>query len=327
MSKAETTFVVPFVYQSTEIRTITDPDGTPWFVLKDVCDVLEHTNPSVAIEILEDDERSKKSLGRQGSAWVISESGLYTLIMRSNKPEAKAFRRWVTHEVLPALRKTGRYVMPGAQCGSSSEQVVDGSRQVWHLSRAFTEAVRACKKAGMSNRQALIHANEAMIDMTGIDMFLLLRIDANRLVRPDGTFGTYTQLLDDISALNVPDVAGEYRPLMELLTEAGGTNRIVERYGLKWLNGGSNSPFHGTVFLHPDTIAETLLKYASPESGVWSPDSVRACLKEVPNAHYGRSCPTIRLGAKVRRGIIIPINHFPSVALLSQGNDWQGGTL
>lgn len=95
-----------------QIRTII-LDGEPYFVAKDVCDVLGHTNPSVAIQMLDDDERTKKSLGRQGEAWFVNESGLYNLIFRSNKPEAKAFRKWVTSEVLPALRRTGRYEMPG----------------------------------------------------------------------------------------------------------------------------------------------------------------------------------------------------------------------
>lgn len=95
-----------------QIRTII-LDGEPYFVAKDVCDVLGHTNPSVAIQMLDNDERTKKSLGRQGEAWFVNESGLYNLIFRSNKSEAKVFRKWVTSEVLPALRRTGRYeVLP-----------------------------------------------------------------------------------------------------------------------------------------------------------------------------------------------------------------------
>lgn len=102
-----------------QIRTII-LDGEPYFVAKDVCDVLGHTNPSVAIQMLDDDERTKKSLGRQGEAWFVNESGLYNLIFRSNKPEAKAFRKWVTSEVLPALRRTGRYEIPGLTSAEAS---------------------------------------------------------------------------------------------------------------------------------------------------------------------------------------------------------------
>ncbi len=97
-----------------QVRTII-LDGEPYFVAKDVCDVLGHTNPSVAIQMLDDDERTKKSLGRQGDAWFVNESGLYNLIFRSNKPEAKPFRKWVTSEVLPALRRTGRYEVSPAR--------------------------------------------------------------------------------------------------------------------------------------------------------------------------------------------------------------------
>ncbi len=92
-----------------EIRTVTI-NNEPWFVAKDVCDILGTTNPSMAIEGLEDFERSKFNLGRQGEANVISESGFYTLVLRSRKPIAKPFRLWVTREVLPQIRKTGGYI-------------------------------------------------------------------------------------------------------------------------------------------------------------------------------------------------------------------------
>lgn len=91
-----------------EIRTKMEK-GEPLFCIKDVCEVLGHTNPSVAIQMLDEDERGKKSLGRQGEAWFCTESGLYALIVRSNKPEARKFRKWVTSEVLPAIRKYGFY--------------------------------------------------------------------------------------------------------------------------------------------------------------------------------------------------------------------------
>lgn len=85
-------------------------NGEPWFVAKDVCDVLKIQNPSDALnKQLEDFERARFNLGRQGEANIISESGFYTLVLRSRKPIAKPFRIWVTSEVLPAIRKTGKY--------------------------------------------------------------------------------------------------------------------------------------------------------------------------------------------------------------------------
>ena len=88
-------------------------DGEPWWVAKDVCNVLGLTNSRMALEALDEDEKGVSkvyTLGGEQDMNIISESGLYALIMRSNKPEAKRFRKWVTGEVLPTLRKTGHYV-------------------------------------------------------------------------------------------------------------------------------------------------------------------------------------------------------------------------
>lgn len=92
-----------------EIRTVTVNDEV-WFVAKDVCEALKHTNTTVAMQMLEEDERTKLSLGRAGETNCINESGLYTLIIKSNLPKAKKFRKWVTSEVLPSIRKNGGYI-------------------------------------------------------------------------------------------------------------------------------------------------------------------------------------------------------------------------
>ena len=96
-------------YDHSEIRTI-EKDGEPWWVLSDVCKVLELSNPSKVAQRLDKDERSNFELGRQGTAIIINESGLYSVILRSDKPEAKPFRKWVTSEVLPSIRKHGAYM-------------------------------------------------------------------------------------------------------------------------------------------------------------------------------------------------------------------------
>lgn len=97
-----------FTYNQTQVRTI-DKAGEPWFVLADVCKVLGIKNTSQLIQRLDEDERSISNIGRQGATWCINESGLYNVILRSDKPQAKPFRKWVTAEVLPAIRKTGQY--------------------------------------------------------------------------------------------------------------------------------------------------------------------------------------------------------------------------
>ncbi|MEI2460931.1 phage antirepressor [Bacillus subtilis] len=102
-----------FNYQDQQVRTVVK-DGQPWFVAKDVCNVLNHSNHKVAVSRLDEDEVSKfyltDSLGRNQKTTVVNEAGLYSLILTSNKPEAKQFKRWITHEVIPEIRKTGGYV-------------------------------------------------------------------------------------------------------------------------------------------------------------------------------------------------------------------------
>ncbi|MCY8083248.1 ORF6C domain-containing protein [Bacillus inaquosorum] len=101
-----------FNYQDQQVRTVVK-DGQPWFVAKDVCNVLNHSNHKVAVSRLDEDEVSKvyltDSLGRNQKTTVANEAGLYSLILTSNKPEAKQFKRWITHEVIPTIRKTGAY--------------------------------------------------------------------------------------------------------------------------------------------------------------------------------------------------------------------------
>lgn len=100
-------------YGSSEIRTV-EKDGEPWWVLSDVCKVLELTSPHKVADRLENDERNQipvtDSLGRNQNTTIINESGLYAVILRSDKPQAKPFRKWVTNEVLPSIRKHGAYM-------------------------------------------------------------------------------------------------------------------------------------------------------------------------------------------------------------------------
>lgn len=100
-----------FNYGENEIRTIEKEDGI-WWVLADVCKVLDVKNVTDTAGRLDADERGRFNLGRQGEAWIVNESGLYNVILRSDKPEAVPFRRWVTHEVLPSIRKHGAYMTP-----------------------------------------------------------------------------------------------------------------------------------------------------------------------------------------------------------------------
>lgn len=103
-----------FDFKGASLRTLTDEAGEPWFVLKDCMSILDLGNPTETVKMFDEDEFSTAevidSIGRRQQAYIISEPGLYRLVMHSRKPEAKEFQRWVTHEVLPAIRKTGGYI-------------------------------------------------------------------------------------------------------------------------------------------------------------------------------------------------------------------------
>lgn len=103
-----------FDYHGQEVRTV-EISGQPWFVAVDVCNVLEIGNSRMAVDRLDEDEKNTVSLtdgNKRGNPnmTIVSESGLYSLILGSRKPEAKQFKRWITHEVIPSIRKTGGYI-------------------------------------------------------------------------------------------------------------------------------------------------------------------------------------------------------------------------
>ena len=107
--------LLPFHYEGAQIRVLTDSQGAPWFIAADLCSCLGIRNPSDALSRLDDDEKglgSTETLKGQQSLATVNESGLYALVLSSRKPEAKRFKRWITHEVLPAIRLTGSYAVP-----------------------------------------------------------------------------------------------------------------------------------------------------------------------------------------------------------------------
>lgn len=150
--------VIPFDFEGQAVRALERRDG-PWFVLVDVCRALGHSNPSMMARGLDEDEKDTLS-STEGIAApqvkaliIINESGLYTLILRSRDATTRGtvahrFRKWITSEVLPTLRRTGRYIMPGAGGSDTALDEVEASlarirevrrtwgvraaREVWH---------------------------------------------------------------------------------------------------------------------------------------------------------------------------------------------------
>lgn len=109
----DTNQITRFDFHGANVRVLTDEHGEPWFIAKDVCAVLEIGNPSQALTNLDDDEKgitTTDTLGGPQKTVTVSESGFYRLVLRSRKPVAKEFQRWVTHEVLPQIRRTGGYI-------------------------------------------------------------------------------------------------------------------------------------------------------------------------------------------------------------------------
>lgn len=103
-----------FNYEGSEVRTVRNAQDV-FFIAKDVCEVLDHSDVSVAVSRLDEDEKLTQTMfvsGQNRKVWLVNESGLYLLIMTSRKKEAKQFKRWITHEVLPAIRKHGAYMTP-----------------------------------------------------------------------------------------------------------------------------------------------------------------------------------------------------------------------
>lgn len=137
---------------------MTDEQGEPWFVLKDICAALEIENTSrVAGRLEEDDLTTSKvtdNLGRNQLSFLISEAGLYEVIFMSRKPEAKVFKRWVTSEVLPSIRKHGMYATP-----ATIEEMIANPDIIIQLATTLKEE-RAARAKAEAEVAALGHAIE-----------------------------------------------------------------------------------------------------------------------------------------------------------------------
>ncbi|WP_256245988.1 BRO family protein [Pseudomonas sp. NBRC 111121] len=150
------TNVVPFNFGEQQVRTLVIA-GEPWFVAADVCRVLEVGNTTQAVQALDEDERSMFNIGRQGNANLVNESGLYTLILRSRDAVKKgskphAFRKWVTAEVLPSIRKAGLYDDKQAKMPTLIDELIGMSELsvIKGLIRDKGKAVTADKRQGFA---------------------------------------------------------------------------------------------------------------------------------------------------------------------------------
>lgn len=163
-----------FNFNDRQVRTIMQ-DGSPWWILKDVCAVLGLRSPDVRRRLTDDVVSTHSvpdSLGRRNTATVINEDGLYDVVLESSKPEARAFRKWVTKEVLPTIRKTGAYINTDSKAFKLMAKIDKASRLVGLL----------CDNLEVTdlkvNRAILSQVNEVLNEEIAIEL-------ANR-PKPDG---------------------------------------------------------------------------------------------------------------------------------------------
>ncbi|MCQ4363043.1 phage antirepressor [Mycobacterium gordonae] len=194
-----------FNYEGANVRTVI-VGGEPWFVAKDVCDVLAITNSTIAVQRLDDDEVTKFNLGGlAGESNIVSESGLYSLILGSRKPEARAFKRWVTHEVLPSIRKTGAYTAPAAVPSYAIEDPIERAK------RWITEEEERRTLQLETGRQAAILAEQA----------------------PKVSY--YEKILRSPDAISVTQIASDYGITPQLLNDFLREHGIQRKTGRQWV--------------------------------------------------------------------------------------------
>lgn len=152
-----------------EIRIVT-VDGEPMFCLIDVCKALEIKNVTDVAKRLDEDERTRLNLGRQGETNFVTESGLYTVILRSDKPNAKKFRKWITAEVLPSIRKTGSYNRPMSlqeQLQIIAQGTLELTGRVDHLQNDFEDFKNDMPILGVEEGKITLAVKKKGIEVLG----------------------------------------------------------------------------------------------------------------------------------------------------------------
>lgn len=205
-----------------EVRTIAK-DGEPWFVANDICKVLGHTNSRVAVAALDEDEKGVSkvyTLGGEQQMTVVNEAGMYQLVIRSNLPAAKAFKRWITHEVIPTIRRHGAYatettiesIIADPESGIKLLQALKAEQERRREAEAIAEAQRPkalfADAVAASDNSILVGELAKILRQNGVET------GQNRLfrwMRDNGYIMRYT---------NVPTQYSMERGLMEVKERA-----------------------------------------------------------------------------------------------------------
>jgi len=163
-----------FSFDGAAVRVVM-VSGDPWWVASDVAIALEYREAERMTRMLDDDEKGPHIVGTLGGeqrVTIISESGLYSAILRSRKASAKRFKKWVTAEVLPSIRKHGAYVMPSASAEPEGPVMAPNveADQIVSAGRVFRALFATGRSMGMTRRLAATRANSAAVRSTGIDL-------------------------------------------------------------------------------------------------------------------------------------------------------------
>jgi prophage antirepressor-like protein len=185
--------LIMYGYNGRLLTIIQDDKGNPWWVANEVCDILNLGNPRSTLALLDNDEKGVHNMDTRGGkqdVTIINEPGLYSLIFRSKKPEAKAFKHWVTHEVLPSIRKTGYYRLDDSEekeagakrqrgrprkteSDSGYDDILKRQRQ---LSQIFENAFKLARRITQSNKDAAEIARAKVEELTGVNLSEYLKL-------------------------------------------------------------------------------------------------------------------------------------------------------
>lgn len=204
-----------FSFKGQQVRTVTI-NGEPCFVAADVTSILGLTNTTVALSRLDDDERSKFNLGRQGEANVVNEYGLYELIIASRKPEAHEFKRWITHDVLPTIRKHGAYMTP-----AKIEEVLTDPDTIIQLATQLKQ-----------EREGRLIAEQKVNELT-----------------PKATY--YDKVLSDKSLVTITQIAKDYGMSGRAMNRKLHELKVIYKQGQTWL---LYAKYQKTGWTHSETV-------------------------------------------------------------------------
>ena len=163
-----------FDFKGNLVRMKTDQEEQYWFAATDICAILDIVDTRQAVENLDEDEKYLGGIlhhsGQERKTWMVNEFGLYSLVLKSRKPEAKEFKRWITHEVLPAIRKAGRYTSEEEKAREEAIQTITAKLRKLNAER--------------DELQKQLSYKRKIIDRTSIELMQLLETDFRQLTIP-----------------------------------------------------------------------------------------------------------------------------------------------